>query len=114
MNKFVLFKQFVLNLYHHLNQYCFYNLNFIHAMLYKTDIHRTEQIFQINSGHFDVDLKKLLHFLTKHWLNVLIITLLLYVAFTKDIHFALHLNGDENMPNAKAMVLPANLKQIVY
>ena len=82
-------------------------------MLYKTDIHRTEQIFQINSGHFDVDLKKLLHFLTKHWLNVLIITLLLYVAFTKDIHFALHLNGDENMPNAKAMVLPANLKQKV-
>ena len=66
MNKFVLFKQFVLNLYHHLNQYCFYNLNFIHAMLYKTDIHRTEQIFKLNSGHFDIDLKKLLQLLTKH------------------------------------------------
>ena len=113
MNKFVLFKQFVLNLYHHLNQYCFYNLNFIHAMLYKTDIHRTEQIFKLNSGHFDIDLKKLLQLLTKHWINVLIVMLLLYVAFTKDIHFALQLNGDENLPAAKTMAQHVNLKQKV-
>ena len=82
-------------------------------MLYKTDIHRTGQIIQINSGHFDVDLKKLLHFLKKHWLNVLIIMLLLYVAFTKDIHFALQLNGDENSPATKTLAQRTNLKQKV-
>ena len=82
-------------------------------MLYKTDIHRTGQIIQINSGHFDVDLKKLLHFLKKHWLNVLIIMLLLYVAFTKDIHFALQLNDDENSPATKTMAQRVNLKQKV-
>ena len=82
-------------------------------MLYKTDIHRTEQIFKLNSGHFDVDLKKLLQLLTKHWLNVSIVMLLLYVAFTKDIHFALRLNGDENLPAAKTMAQRVNLKQKV-
>ena len=83
-------------------------------MLYKTDIHRTGQIIQINSGHFDVDLKKLLQLLKKHWLYVLIVTLLLYVAFTKDIHFALHLNSDENLPSTKALTQRANLKQKVW
>ena len=82
-------------------------------MLYKTDIHRTEQIIQINSGHFDIDLNKLSKFLTKHWINVLIITLLLYVAFTKDIHFALQLNGDENPMATKIITQRINLKQKV-
>ncbi len=86
-------------------------------MLSKTDILQTGQIIQVNSGHFDIDLVKLRDFLTNHWLNVSIFTLLLYVVFTKDIHFSLHLNDDGKVPIAKALAVannsPKNSKQKV-
>lgn len=85
-------------------------------MLPKTDILQTGQIFHVNEGHFDIDLVKLQAFLTKHWLNISIIILLLYVVFTKDIHFSLHLNDDKDKIGAKAVAVSQvtpkkNLKQ---
>jgi flagellum-specific peptidoglycan hydrolase FlgJ len=52
------------------------------------------QIVHIDSGHFDIDLMKLKDFLIQNWLNTALVLLLIYVAFTKDIHFAVHLNDD--------------------
>ena len=86
-------------------------------MLSKTDIFQTGQIIQVNSGHFDIDLIQLRDFLRNHWLNISIVTLLLYVVFTKDIHFSLHLNDDGKVPVAKALTVAnpsvKNLKQKV-
>ena len=84
-------------------------------MISKTDIIQTEQIIRLHSGHFDVDLFRLrdnaTQFITKYWLNSLLLGLLLYVVFTKDIHFSVHLNEDGQVPIAKALVQPVNLKQ---
>jgi flagellum-specific peptidoglycan hydrolase FlgJ len=51
-------------------------------------------IIHIDSGHFDIDLMKLKDFLIQNWLNTALVLLLIYVVFTKDIHFAVHLNDD--------------------
>lgn len=66
-------------------------------MITKTRIMHSQQIFQFDSGHFDIDLLKLRDFIIRHWLNVIIVGLLLYVAFTKDVHFAIQLNDEQQM-----------------
>lgn len=79
-------------------------------MITKTRIMHSQQIIHIDAGHFDIDLLKLRDFLIKNWLNTAIIFLLLYVAFTKDIHFAVHLNDDFQIEQPK--VLASNKQKV--
>ncbi len=84
-------------------------------MISKTDMIHTEQIIRLQSGHFDIDLFKMrdiaAQFIQKHWLNAFLALLLVYVVFTKDIHFSVHLNDDGKTPIAKASAQQVNLKQ---
>ena len=84
-------------------------------MISKTDMIQTEQIIRLQSGHFDIDLFKMrdlaAQFIQKHWLNAFLALLLVYVVYTKHIHFSVHLNDDGKAPIAKASAQQVNLKQ---
>jgi flagellum-specific peptidoglycan hydrolase FlgJ len=95
----------------------FLTVSNIQAMISKTDMNQTEQIISIHSGHFDIDLFRMrdlaVQFIQKHWLNAFLAFLLVYVVFTKDIHFSVHLNEDGKAPIAKASAQQVSLKQKV-
>ena len=84
-------------------------------MITGTNMNSTEQIIHIGAGHFDVNLLKLkdflMKYLSKHALNALIAFLLVYVIFTKDVHFSVHLNNDSVATTENGQVAKANFKQ---
>jgi flagellum-specific peptidoglycan hydrolase FlgJ len=81
------------------------------AMISNSNTFRTNQLITIQGGHFDLDLNQIKVFISKNWLNLLIIALFLYVVFTKNLHFSIKLNEDG--PIAKAAASMSNFAKPV-